>query len=76
MARVTKSLQAPAQGYRHRDHRSAKGRSQKKGKAHRKMSIAFRSRKQEQAELSKITQADIYDLEMTPIRNKWKLDRW
>lgn len=76
MARVTKSLQAPEQGYRHRDHRSAKGRSQKQSRTHRKISVAFKTKKQIEAELSKLKEADIYDMQMTPIRNRWRTEKW
>jgi hypothetical protein len=76
MARVTKSLQAPEQGYRHRDHRSQKGRSQSKSKYKRKVSVAFKTKKQTEAELAKLNEADLYEIQMIPIRNRWRNEKW
>lgn len=76
MARIAKSLKAPEQGYRHRDHRSPKGRTKKASRTVKRKSFAFKTRKMIEQEIAKMTDAELYDIQMTPIRNRWRSEKW
>lgn len=76
MARIAKSLKAPEQGYRHRDHRSQKGRTKKGSRIHRKKTFVFKTKKEIEAEIARMSEADLYDLQMIPVRNRWRSEKW
>lgn len=76
MARIAKSLKAPEQGYRHRDHRSSKGRTKKASRTMKRKNFAFKTKKMIEEEIAKMTEADLYDIQMQPIRNRWRAEKW